>query len=728
VRLTVGARLRILYDLLAGLHYAHELCDYDGEPLEVVHRDVNPQNVFVTYDGHVKLVDFGIAKAMDSLAQTKHGMFKGKLAYMAPEQVRGGPIDRRADLFAVGVMLAECVTSSRLWPALPELELANRLAAGAIPWPPQDHAVPASLTAIVARALAVDPALRFSTAEEMRTALGQEIVDRDDVPSDWMLGAIVRDGFADDRERSGALIGRAMRAPPDRPMPPAILVDEPRPEEITRRLLDVDGAAPGLEDPGGLPTPSRPRRRWLVPVALAAAIPVAWTLHALTRNPSAAQGTLVAGLAGESPSAAPPIPPDVARSITAPRIVSLTGDLDTDAVLRADVTYRLEHTTYVAAGATLTIEPGTTILGDVATRGTLVVRPGARIVAEGTRERPIVFTSSRAPEDRRAGDWGGVLLLGRAPTNAQDAQGRPSLGHVEGLTDRGGFGGDRPDDDSGVLRWVRIEYGGVTIGPNNEINGLTLAGVGRGTRIDHVAVRHTTDDCFEFFGGTVDAHHLVCEAPGDDAFDFDLGYAGALQFLFAFALPTDSGANGIEADGDPSGGSIVPRTAPRIANATLCGPVTVQPGERYGILLRNGGAAVIRNALVLGFDVGLDVRGRDTDLDVAHSVFGGSRDAAIAHVETPTEADGPHEDDDHGLDERAVFLPRNLLDPASGVPDCTGPRPRPVPSGGWRDHADAASNGADVDAGFVGAFADADDDWLAPAWLGDAAPSESRPR
>ena len=113
--LPLGLHLRVLADVLAGLHYAHELVDYDGSPLGVVHRDVTPHNVFVTYDGAVKVVDFGIAKARDALTHTKVGIIKGKIAYMAPEQARGETVDRRADVFAVGVMLWEAVTGTRPW-------------------------------------------------------------------------------------------------------------------------------------------------------------------------------------------------------------------------------------------------------------------------------------------------------------------------------------------------------------------------------------------------------------------------------------------------------------------------------------------------------------------------------------------------------------------------------------------------------------------------------------
>lgn len=290
--------------------------------------------------------------------------------------------------------------------------------------------------------------------------------------------------------------------------------------------------------------------------------------------------------------------------------VELSGEIEGEARLRCDRRYRLSFVTWLRPGATLTIDPGTTIVGDAATRGTLVVQPGARLVAEGTPERPIVFTSAAPEGQRRAGDWGGLLLLGRAPTNLRDAAGEATRGRVEGLGvgANGEYGGDDPEDSSGVLRYVRIEYSGVALGPNNEINGLTLAGVGRGTRIDHVQVRHSADDCFEFFGGTVDAHHLICEAPGDDAFDWDLGYTGRLQFLLALG----GEGHGIEGDNDPAGSRRTPISAPQIYNATLCAGAVA--GERVGALVRGGSSGTLGNLVVAGFAAGVELRDADTQL------------------------------------------------------------------------------------------------------------------
>ena len=173
--------------------------------------------------------------------------------------------------------------------------------------------------------------------------------------------------------------------------------------------------------------------------------------------------------------------------------------------------------------------------------------------------RPIVFTSAAAEGSKRPGDWGGVIILGRAPSNHRDANGQPTTGKVEGLTSGGDYGGSDQNDDSGVLKYVRIEYSGVAIAPNNEVNGLTFGGVGRGTIVDYVQVRHTADDCFEFFGGTVNAKHLICHYNGDDGFDWDNGYQGKLQFLVLQQDPTVADeTNGFEGDNDALGSANTP--------------------------------------------------------------------------------------------------------------------------------------------------------------------------
>src|SRR5262249_14388090 len=154
--------------------------------------------------------------------------------------------------------------------------------------------------------------------------------------------------------------------------------------------------------------------------------------------------------------------------------------------------YLLKGIIQVKAGATLTIDPCTKIMGEKVSLGTLVIEPGAKIMAEGKVDQPIVFTSQGEPGDRAAGDWGGLIVLGKAPINVPGG-----VANVEGILGEGTqYGGNAADDSSGIIKYVRIEFSGVQLSPNNEINGLTLAGVGSKTTIDYVMVHQTLDDCF----------------------------------------------------------------------------------------------------------------------------------------------------------------------------------------------------------------------------------------
>src|SRR5262245_7768453 len=199
--LSLPLRLRIVTSVLAGLEHAHTLHDLDGTPLEVVHRDVSPQNVFVTYDGRVKLVDFGVAKTLAASHNTRPGAIKGKLAYMAPEQLQCTVVDRRADLFAVGVMLWEMLAGRRMWHRMTEVDIVGHLAAGR-PMPPlpvpSDGSLPAGLEAICARALETDPGRRYQTAAELELELEGVLAGAADSHT-RNLGKVVSMAFASER-------------------------------------------------------------------------------------------------------------------------------------------------------------------------------------------------------------------------------------------------------------------------------------------------------------------------------------------------------------------------------------------------------------------------------------------------------------------------------------------------------------------------------------------------
>src|SRR5262245_17013090 len=202
-------QLAMLADVLAGLHYAHELVDYDGTPLAIVHRDVTPSNVFITYDGQVKLVDFGIAKVLDSLNHTKVGVLKGKARYMAPEQITGAPVDRRADVFSVGVMLWEILSGAPIWSGRNENEILRRVSIGDLP--PVAREAPPALVRICARAMAHQPDDRYPTADALRVEIESYLAQHVTPTRERGLGAAVSELFRDERAQIRGLIEAQLR-------------------------------------------------------------------------------------------------------------------------------------------------------------------------------------------------------------------------------------------------------------------------------------------------------------------------------------------------------------------------------------------------------------------------------------------------------------------------------------------------------------------------------------
>jgi serine/threonine-protein kinase len=208
--LPIGLHLRIIVSALEGLHYAHELKAYDGSPLQLVHRDISPQNVFVTYDGQVKVLDFGIAKAASSSTHTATGIVKGKIAYMAPEQTIGDTVDRRADIFSVGCMLWAAATGRKLWKDTPDVHIMRRVINGDIPTPQSANpSCDDELNAIVMKALAVDPAHRYQTALELQQDL-ETYCERLEPAKQKDIARHVATLFADKRAEIKALVERQL--------------------------------------------------------------------------------------------------------------------------------------------------------------------------------------------------------------------------------------------------------------------------------------------------------------------------------------------------------------------------------------------------------------------------------------------------------------------------------------------------------------------------------------
>ena len=301
----------------------------------------------------------------------------------------------------------------------------------------------------------------------------------------------------------------------------------------------------------------------------------------------------------------------------------LSGTLASDRTLHADTTYYLQGVVTVPEGVTLTIEEGTLVLGDVSFQPTaLVVKKGGMIEANGTAEDPIVFTSSNPVGQRRRGDWGGIVLNGESICNFPNADDCVAEGFPAE------YGGTDRADNSGTLRYVRIEFAGYEVSLGNELNALTLNGVGSGTTLEYIQTHQGLDDGFEFFGGTVDLKHAVASGISDDSFDYSTGWQGRGQFWIALQDPNDAD-NGFEVDNN-SAEDASPRTDPTIYNVTLVGKGEAgKAGEStHGFLFRLGTAGTVRNAIVVGFEDGLDIDNTSTlaqceagELVVSNSIF-----------------------------------------------------------------------------------------------------------
>ena len=286
--------------------------------------------------------------------------------------------------------------------------------------------------------------------------------------------------------------------------------------------------------------------------------------------------------------------------INVPTTTTLTGNINTTTTLTSDKVWTLKGYVYVTDGAKLIIQPGTTIVSDVAEKGALCIERGSQIIAEGTQSKPIVFTSGRPEGQRTPGDWGGIVILGRAKTN------RSSEPTIEGGIGRP-YGGTNDSDNSGVLRFVRIEYAGIAALPNSEINALTLGGVGNGTILENIQTIYANDDAFEFFGGTVNGKNLYAFATADDDFDFDFGYTGTITNGVAKRDPqfVDSGdaGNGVECDNDGTGSAAQPYTHPKLFNMILVGPnvSTALANHNLGLRFRRSTQFTMKNSVVWGW-------------------------------------------------------------------------------------------------------------------------------
>jgi len=278
-------------------------------------------------------------------------------------------------------------------------------------------------------------------------------------------------------------------------------------------------------------------------------------------------------------------------------ICGLSGELTTDLTLTAGQDYLLNGPVFVGNGENeivLTIEAGVLIYGikDPGSPGTLIVKRGSRIEANGTADAPIVFTSDQLEGQKARGDWGGIIINGSAPINGCDED----LCSAEGEGSTGLYGGDNPEDNSGTLRYVRVEYAGTQFSEDNELNGIAFQGVGSGTTVEYIQVHMNADDGVEFYGGTVNVKYVVLTGIGDDSMDWTDGWNGNAQFVLA-KQASDDGDNGIEADNNKANNDFEPRSNPTLANMTFIG----HGDSDIGLLLREGTGATVSASVFSGF-------------------------------------------------------------------------------------------------------------------------------
>lgn len=306
-----------------------------------------------------------------------------------------------------------------------------------------------------------------------------------------------------------------------------------------------------------------------------------------------------------------------------PGAKTVTGDITTNTTWYRDTTYTIQGFVHVANGATLTIESGTTIKGDFNTLGSsLFVLRGAKIMAVGTAAQPIVFTSSQPEGQRKPGDWGGLIIVGNAVINRTGVEieiegTNTATGNTPGTNYKVTYdGGSTNTDNSGELRYVRVEYAGYAPSVNNELNSFSFAAVGSGTKLSFLQAMAGLDDSFEFWGGAVDATNLVSYEAGDDHFDMSEGYHGRLQYLIALQTTrltqrTGSGSpasdpqgienDGCEGSGCTNGRNSTPFTTPVVANFTLVGTndvATSGSSGGVGMMLRRGTGGYYVNGIV----------------------------------------------------------------------------------------------------------------------------------
>lgn len=346
-----------------------------------------------------------------------------------------------------------------------------------------------------------------------------------------------------------------------------------------------------------------------------------------------------------------------------PPVVSniLSGDITTDLALESGKTYNLDGGVHVKKGATLTIPAGVTIVAlDNDKAPYILVEQGAKINAQGTASNPIVMTS----EKKEYGAWGGLHICGYAHTNAEGGTGSSEIG---GAT----YGGNNDEDNSGVLRYIRLEYTGYSFDEEHESNGVSFYGVGNGTTVEYLQAYKGSDDGFEFFGGSVNVKNMIATSCSDDSFDWTEGWNGKAQFLVAYQEPEATVGYDcdclMECDNNGDNNGATPTAHPVISNVTLIG----NGGTKQGVRLRAGTEVELYNAIITGKALPLTVETSNTENAL---VNGASKLQYVAISSTLDSKEGIYTNDmfesgEGNLTNQTFVFSKNFVGTVAGAKD-----------------------------------------------------------
>lgn len=402
---------------------------------------------------------------------------------------------------------------------------------------------------------------------------------------------------------------------------------------------------------------------------------------------------------------------DMGTDMTSDNEVVIREAIRADTTWNPDKTYILDGVIYVEAQKRLVINAGTVIKGRAGSA--LVIKRGGRLESRGNVNAPVIFTSAQPEGSRLPGDWGGVALAGEAPTNKPNAL-------LEGVVDSIVYGGSVEDSSCGVIEFTRIEFAGFKLDQNKELNGLTLAGCGSGTSVNHVQVHAGSDDGIEIFGGSVDLQNIVISRAQDDGVDWDMGWQGSIQFLVI--QQDETGDNGFESSNNPDDDDAMPRANPRIYNYTIIG--SNQQRSQRGMTLKEGTAGQLVNGIIMGSPLeAIDILNAATAtqattdaLVVKNTLFYGIGANGSHYFPTAAE-EVDMDDDDGGFDEDAHFRQagyNNVFGVDPGLGDAfnlTNPNWVPTPPSPTSMNAARPPQGFDEAAQYLGAFAPGGTDW-----------------